>query len=518
MTNFIDNLDKIIEAPNGIEKLKDYVLSLAIKGKLTEQDSGDESASKLVIRINKNDKGAKNNKVSIIQNDETPHEIPGNWVWVNIQGLFNVISTRGKQLKTHNYLKNGEYPVIGQGKEFITAYSDEEDKLIKINSPVVIFGDHTKVVKYIDFDFIPGADGTKILEVKSPVVPKYFYWVLRSYKLDSRGYARHYKLLCQQYFPLLPVEEQEKIVKKVEQLFNTISEIDVKKERRNKTRINLNISTLDKLTNSRTHREIKTNWNRIYQNFSELYSVPENVEKLRQAVLQLAVKGKLVEQDPNDEPASELLKKIKKEKQRLIAEGKIKKHKELPPIREEEKPFELPLNWEWVNIQRIYDVISTRGKQIKTHDYLKKGDYPVIGQGKDFITAYSNDKDKLIRINSPVIIFGDHTKVVKYIYFDFIPGADGTKVLDVRPQVIPKYFYWVLRSYKLDSRGYARHYKLLSQQYFPLPPVEEQKRIVEKIDKLLTVTENLISKQTVLSEIMDNFSSLITSSHQVFKV
>ena len=152
--------------------------------------------------------------------------------------------------------------------------------------------------------------------------------------------------------PIPPLHEQKRIVEKVNSLMAMLDELEEKRERRNQKRIKLNNASLDKLLTSKDDKELKTNWKRIEENFSTLYSVPENVEKLKQAILQLAVQGKLVKQDPKDEPASELLKKIKKEKEKLIAEGKIKKQKELPPIKDEEKPFELPKGWEWVRIGR----------------------------------------------------------------------------------------------------------------------------------------------------------------------
>ena len=137
-----------------------------------------------------------------------------------------------------------------------------------------------------------------------------------------------------------------------------LDELEEKRERRNQKRIKLNNASLEKLLTSKDDKELKTNWKRIEENFSTLYSVQENVEKLKQAILQLAVQGKLVKQDPNDEPASELLKKIKKEKEKLIAEGKIKKQNNLSKIKDEEKPFELPKGWEWVRLGEIITLIQ----------------------------------------------------------------------------------------------------------------------------------------------------------------
>ncbi len=188
-----------------------------------------------------------------------------------------------------------------------------------------------------------------------------------------------------------------------------------------------------------------------------------------------------------------LLEKIKAEKQKLIKEKKIRKEKPLPPITKEEIPFELPDGWVWCRITELFRVLSTNGKQIKNKDYLNKGDFPIVDQGKKLIGGYYNDKSKVIEIESPIIIFGDHTKEIKFIDFNFIPGADGTKLLDFyKPQYV-KFLFYLLKAIKLENRGYNRHFKVLKQQIIPLPPLAEQKAIVEKV-------ENLMQKVSAMEE------------------
>jgi len=153
------------------------------------------------------------------------------------------------------------------------------------------------------------------------------------------------------------------------------------------------------------------------------------IKKLRELILDLAVRGQLVPQDPNDEPASVLLEKITAEKELLIKAGKIKKQKALPPIEEDEKPFELPESWEWARLPEVYYSISPSKKKIKQSQIKNQGKYPVIDQGQSFIAGYTDYESLVITLASPVIIFGDHTTNRKYIDFNFVPGADGTKIL-----------------------------------------------------------------------------------------
>ena len=185
-----------------------------------------------------------------------------------------------------------------------------------------------------------------------------------------------------------------------------------------------------------------------------------DINALRKKVLDLAIRGKLVPQNPNDEPASVLLERIREEKQRLIREGKVKRDKvdsiifrgednchyekigNTEPLLLEDLPFEIPNSWSWVRIETIFGSISSRDSQILASETLSEGLFAVVSQSQDFIDGYSDDDTKVIYDN-PVIIFGDHTKIVKYVDFPFILGADGTKVL--KPILCnPKFLYYLV--------------------------------------------------------------------------
>ncbi|MDK0792671.1 restriction endonuclease subunit S [Clostridium perfringens] len=229
-------------------------------------------------------------------------------------------------------------------------------------------------------------------------------------------------------------------------------------------------------------------------------------QDLKNSVLQLAIQGKLVEQNPNDEPASILLKKIKAEKEQLIKEKKIKRTKQLPEISEEEKTFEIPGSWEWVRLEDIIYSIGSKQNQIKQTQILENGNYPVVSQSINIIEGYSNEIEKLLEIPSSVIVFGDHSRTIKFIDFDFIIGADGTKIL-VPIKIDAKYLYYVLKYnvINIKDRGYSRHYKFLKEKLIPLPPLEEQKRIVAKIEEVLEKVEEYDKVEKELSELERTF-------------
>ena len=156
--------------------------------------------------------------------------------------------------------------------------------------------------------------------------------------------------LLKMLVPIPPINEQKRIVAKVDELMALCDELEARKQQVNANCIQLNDASIHKLLTDREPKKFSNHWQRICDNFDLLYSKTENVTKFRQAILQLAVQGKLVPQDPKDEPASVLLEKTKAEKDRLIKQGKIKKGKSLPSINSNDIPYSLPKGWEWTRL------------------------------------------------------------------------------------------------------------------------------------------------------------------------
>jgi type I restriction enzyme S subunit len=125
----------------------------------------------------------------------------------------------------------------------------------------------------------------------------------------------------------------------------------------------------------------------------------------------------------------------------------------------------------------------TYTKKVQRKEFLEKGEYPIISQEEAFINGYWNGDGDLFTVKTPVVIFGDHTQVLKYVDFDFVLGADGVKILQPRTFLVPKFFYYQLQAANLDSLGYARHYKLLKELEIVYPAPDEQKRIAGILDQ-----------------------------------
>ena len=156
---------------------------------------------------------------ALVPEDEWPYEVPGNWVWIKLLTSFDNLTSSNKKLPQKEYLKSGLYAVIDQGMDFIGGFTNNKELLFDRALPIILFGDHTRIVKYIDFPFVQGADGVKILKPRSCYDPKCFYYLLQSIDIPNLGYRRHFPLFKSLSCVLPPLAEQQRIVSRIESLF-----------------------------------------------------------------------------------------------------------------------------------------------------------------------------------------------------------------------------------------------------------------------------------------------------------
>ena len=356
-------------------RLRELILTLAVQGKLVPQDPADEPASVLPqkIRAEKDrliaeGKIKRDKPLAEIAEEEKPFGLPQGWEWVRL-GTVATIST-GK-LDANAAVTDGQFPFFtcSQTPLKIDKYS--------FDCPAVLLaGNGDFNLKHYTGKF----DAYQRTYVIEPVLLdlRFLYFTMSKYigelTKNQRGSAIPYLKLgdiTDPLIPLPPLPEQSRIVTRVEELMRLCDALEVKGQLQAAQHAQLVSTLLGTLTGSTTPEELAANWQRVAQHFDLLLDRPEAIDALEQTLLQLAVRGLLVPQDPTDEPASALLQKIRAEKDRLIATGQIKRDKPLPPITDEEKPFELPVGWEWVRLESLASQITDGAHHTPT--YLPEG-------------------------------------------------------------------------------------------------------------------------------------------------
>ena len=486
------------------QQLKNAILQEAIEGRLVPQDLNDEPASALLARIRKEKEQLvkagklkkKDLEVKPISEDEIPFEIPGSWEWVR---LSDVMDVRDGTHDTPAYIPHG-YPLI-TGKDFYNGYFDLSKTQYISECDYIEICKRSKVdIGDILFSMIGGNIGSQILISKD----NYFEMAIKNVALfkqfpskcvDSKylslflearvdhiksialGGAQSFvslKLLRTYLFPLPPLAEQKRIVAKIEELLPKVDEYGKAQDALNKLNAEL-------------------------------------PERLKKSILQEAIEGRLVPQDPNDEPASVLLAQIRKEKEQLVKEGKLKK-KDLieTPISDDEIPFEIPDSWEWCRIKQLFETTSG-GTPEKGHPEYYGGEIPWVKVG-DLIKKNIDKTEECISEeglnHSSAKLFPKGTILVAMYCNDAIgkssiiesPMTTNQAICGLfpNPSVSTDYIYYAIQANRTELQEKAAggaqkniNQKIVNDMLIPLPPLVEQHRIVEKLEQLLGEIDKL---------------------------
>lgn len=542
----------------GVQKLRELILDLAFQGKLVAHSS--TSSEDFLNRINSirdkliKDKTIKKNKILPIHKDEiVPHTIPANWSWEKLGNLGVITSSS----RVHQKDWQSEGIPFYRAREIVklAQYSSVENDLFISNDlyneltkqgttpeykDIMLTGVGTIGVPYIvkEKDKFYFKDASVLIFKNIAKFEPYYFerffksplWNKQIHE-DSMGTTVHTLTIVRAneiLVPIPPLEEQQRIVEKVDELMQLCDQLEQQQTLSSDAHATLVDTLLKALTESSDAEEFQDNWQRIVANFDVLFTTEYSIEQLKQTVLQLAVMGKLVKQDPSDEPASELLKKIADEKAKLIKEGKIKKSKPLPEIGEDEKPFELPIGWEYTYLEsqvlesgagwspscdpqprvgNAWGVLKVSAVSWDKFNPFENKSLPKhleprldceVQEG-DFLISRANTADlvakSVIAYNPPKnLMLSDkivRLKLTNHCSKEYINLCNKTK--------FTRNYYATVSGGTSDSMRNVSRQQILALT-IPLPPLNEQKRIVEKVNQLFSIIEQLQSLQSKLQK------------------
>ena len=452
--------------------LRQKILDLAIHGKLVAQDPDDEPASELLKRIKaEKEEQIKEGKIKQSKKTKTtsdtpksenpPFEIPSSWEWTTLGEISSFLS-RGKSPKYSE--ENKQYPVFAQKcnlkaggisleyARFLDPSTickwDDEYKLktgdVLVNSTGTGTVGRTRLFdeRYLgDYPFVVPDSHVSVVrtmkEIESEFVCIYISsQCIQQYLEDNLAGSTNQKelyigILCDLHFPLPPLAEQKRIVAEIERWFALIDQIEQSKA-----------------------------------------ALQATIAQAKKKILDLAIHGKLVAQDPDDEPASELLKRINPQAEQTYEE-------------------ELPKGWTYSKLEDVVDYEQPTNYIVHSTNYSDAYSIPVLTAGKSFIIGYTNEHEN-VYTKLPCIIFDDFTTNSKFVDFQFKVKSSAMKILQVRAAAEVKYVAMFMSITRLIGDTHKRYWiSEYSKIKIPLPPLAEQKRIVKKIEELFGALDTI---------------------------
>ncbi|MFT6384170.1 MAG: type I restriction enzyme S subunit [Bacteroidia bacterium] len=530
--------------PANAKELKGLILQLAVEGKLTKKWRADnqdaEPASELLKRIQKEkeqlvkDKKIRKEKpLESVDEDDTPYSLPIHWNWTRL-GNLGFAQTGSTPPKNNPAFYGDHIPFVGPAhisnekmtypSEGLSVLGIAKGRLIPKDSlmMVCIGGSIGKCnVNEVDVScnqqintVTPIFNDVGIVKVicQSP----YFQRSLLEKHTGSATPIVNKGKWETILVPLPPLEEQKAIVHVVEELFAEVEQLEKATVERVQLKEQFVVSSLQQLTTLDSQEE----WAALQPHFNAFLDTKSNIKKLRETILQLAVQGKLTQKwrtaNANLEPASELLLRIQKEKQQLIKDKKIKKEKPLPPIDTDDVPYALPEGWEWCRMGEISEKLGAGSTP-------SGGKAAYEPKGTMFFRSQNIHNDGLRVDNVALINRKTHTKMkgthvrAKDILLNITGGSIGRSTLipdDFDTANVSQHVA-IVRMVDLEIREYI-HNLIISEQFqqtimdvqvgvsreglsmtklklflIPLPPLEEQKAIVEKVNSLMALCDEL---------------------------
>ncbi len=534
-------------APEGIARLRELILQLAVQGKLGTQDAGDEPASVLLKRIEKErmaseGKTKKEKSLDPVKDNDVGFQIPDTWV---LTRLGNIAQYNAETKTSSNDISDDAWVFDLEDIEKDTSrilqkvrFKDRRSLSTKsrFRKGDILYG---KLRPYLNKVVVADEDGyctTEIVPIRpyGKIFPTFLMYALKTPDFLSYVNSKTYGIKMPRLgtadalntiIPLPPLPEQHRIVAKVDRLMALCDELEARQQQERAGCLKLGTASLAGLQNATHPEEFGRQWAQVCDAFEMIFDGPENVAVLRQTILQLAVQGRLVRQEPGDEPAEKLVERIRKEKERLIKEGALKMEKPLEPINEEECPFALPDGWAWVRINDAAKIVEygTSEKALSSPNAYGRNSVPVfrmnnIQNGKvshEDLKYVSNSIEELPHLylqNNDILI--NRTNSYELVgKAGIFKGEDNKFTFAsylIRISFFPQFVNAVFINTALNAEYFRKSQiepqvtqqcgqanfsgSKIKNALVPLPPLAEQHRIVAKVDALMALCDALESR------------------------
>ena len=541
-----DNLPLLSGAPNGIKKLRELILELAVRGKLVPQDPSDEPASELLNLLiteagsaTGRGKGKKQALPGITESEQL-FILPEGWVWGRLGDVTEVLDSLRKPV-TKQDRKPGPYPYYGASGvvDYVSAYIFDEP-LVLVGEDGAKWGAGERTAFSISGKTWVNNHAHVLRPKRSVILDDYLVISLVAQDLNQFITGMTVPKLNQARLTsigisLPPLAEQHRIVAKVDELMALCDRLEARQADSESASAQLVQALLDSLTQARDAEDFTQSWRRLAEHFHTLFTTESSIDALKQTLLQLAVMGKLLPQDSRDEPASELLKRVSEEKARLVAEGKLKKQKPLGDIAISDIPFDVPDNWAWSRIGEI-SLNTEYGLSEKTFDLqdgvpvLKMGD---IQEGRVLLggqMAVSKNTEGLpgLFLETEDLLYNRTNSaelVGKTGVFLGRAGEYSFASYLIRIRCLKELFSPLYLNISMNAPGFREtqinpHLKqqcgqanvngtIMKNMLVSVPPLPEQHRIVAKVDQLMALCEQLKTRLNQALQVHEHLANAL---------
>ena len=516
--------EKISDAHDAIPRLRQFILELAVRGKLVEQDSDDGPAPTFDGPI----------CAEVIP----PFDVPNNWNWARLCALGGVVGG-GTPSKTRGDYWDGEIPWVSPKDMKIdyvsgtqmsiteTAIAGSAANIVPARS--VLFVVRGMILAHsfpVAVTRVPVAinQDMKALVLQNTNMADYVLWMLKGMKSEmlrrvrrsSHGTCRIERSDYKDFLaPVPPLAEQYRIIAKVNELMMLCDRLQSERTEREVTRDRMTAASLSRLNAPDPDPATFQNHAAFaLENLTPLTTRPDQIKHLRQTILDLAIRGKLVAQYPKDEPASALLERIASDKARLVKAGEIRKDKRRYPAAEDQGNFRIPPSWSWCRLGSLSKLV-TSGSRDWAKYYSDEGAI-FVRMGNLSKDHYRLRLDNIQRVKPPSESEGTRTRLEAGDLLISITGDVGMLGLipenfgeayinqhtamvrpmeEMKGRYLPELFRspFAQQQFNAPQRGIKNSFRLTDITDFvvPLPPLAEQHRIVAKIDELMALCDQL---------------------------